>query len=107
MTGYNESYYENYEGGNYHDRETWLPLFERFADRVVRDFSPKTVLDVGCAFGYAVKYLRARGVEAWGIDTSSYAIHQADEQITPFLRVASGCDPLPEDRKSTRLNSSH
>ena len=97
MTGYNESYYENYEGGNYHDRETWLPLFERFADRVVRDFSPKTVLDVGCAFGYAVKYLRAQGVEAWGIDTSSYAIHQADEQITPFLRVASGCDPLPED----------
>jgi len=97
MAGYDESYYEKQLGQDYHDREIWLPSFERFANRIVRDFSPKTVLDVGCAFGYAVKYLRAQGVDAWGIDTSAYAIHQADEEIRPFVRVASGCDPLPKD----------
>lgn len=97
MNGYGESYYRDDTGMDYHDEAEWLPLFERFADRIVSDFAPRTVLDIGCAFGYMVKYLRERGVEAWGIDTSKYAITQADESIQTYLRVASGCEALPED----------
>lgn len=97
LSGYDKSYYDEHLGNNYHDEEKWLPLFERFADHIVTDFAPKRVLDIGCAFGYMVKYLRERGVEAWGIDTSSYAISQADEGVRPYLRVSSACDPLPED----------
>lgn len=97
MSGYNKQYYDEHLGNDYHKEDQWLPLFQRFADHIVEDFAPKTVLDIGCAFGYMVKYLRDRGVEAWGIDTSSYAISQADEKIKPYLRVSSACEPLPED----------
>lgn len=97
MSGYDKQYYDEHLGNDYHKEEQWLPLFQRFADHIVEDFAPKTVLDIGCAFGYMVKYLRDRGVEAWGIDTSSYAISQADEKIKPYLRVSSACEPLPED----------
>lgn len=33
----------------------------------------KKVLDIGCAFGFIVNDLREMGVDAWGIDFSSYA----------------------------------
>ena len=97
MSGYGKEYYCGHLGNNYHDEEQWQPLFQRFADHIVQDFAPKTVLDVGCAFGYMVKYLRERGVEAWGIDTSSYAIAQVDEAVRPYVRVSSACEELPED----------
>ncbi len=97
MSGYDKQYYDEHLGNDYHKEEQWLPLFQRFADHIVEDFAPKTVLDIGCAFGYMVKYLRERGVEAWGIDTSTYAISQADEKIKSYLRVSSACEPLPED----------
>ena len=97
MSGYSKEYYSNYCGMEYGDEEQWSPLFQRFADHIVQDFAPKNVLDIGCAFGYMVKYLRERGVEAWGIDTSTYAISQADDKIQPYLRVASPCEDLPKD----------
>lgn len=97
MSGYSKEYYSNYCGMEYGDEEQWSPLFQRFADHIVQDFAPKNVLDIGCAFGYMVKYLRERGVEAWGIDTSTYAISQADDKIQPYLRVASACEDLPKD----------
>lgn len=37
---------------------------------------PKSVLDIGCAYGYVVKYLREMGVEAVGLDLSRYAAGQ-------------------------------
>ena len=97
MSGYSKEYYSNHCGMEYGNEDQWIPLFQRFADHIVQDFAPKSVLDIGCAFGYMVKYLRERGVEAWGIDTSTYAISQADEKIQPYLRVSSACDNLPND----------
>lgn len=41
------------------------------------------VLDVGCAKGYLVAELRRRGVKAYGVDVSRYALDQAD----PATRV--------------------
>lgn len=43
------------------------------------------VLDVGCAFGYLVKQLRARGVDTYGTDISEYALDQAPEIARPFV----------------------
>ena len=97
MSGYTKQYYDGHLGDNYHDKDEWAPFFRNFAKKIVEDIAPKTVLDIGCAFGYMVEYLRELGVEAWGIDTSSYAVSQADESIRPYLRVSSACDPLPED----------
>ena len=62
---YNKSYYANADGSgcgsDYHNRERWEPFFNMIADRIVADFAPRTVLDVGCAFGYVVQALRDRG----------------------------------------------
>ena len=56
------------------------------ADEVAARVVPGArVLDVGCAFGYMVRRLRERGLDAWGTDISSYAISQAPAETRPYL----------------------
>lgn len=52
------------------------------------------VLDIGCAMGYCVARLRKRGVDAWGVDVSKYALSQASDEVKPYLKLASA-DNLP------------
>ncbi len=67
------------------------------ADRIVADFHPETVLDAGCAMGHLVAALRDRGVKAYGIDISDYAISQVREDIRPYCRTASLIETPPVD----------
>ena len=99
---YNAGYYEDYDNafveGNgvmYSDKEKLYPFFEHIADKIVTNYAPKTVLDVGCAYGYLVEALRKKGVEAYGIDVSEYAIRQAYESIKPYVFVNSAEHELP------------
>jgi SAM-dependent methyltransferase len=46
------------------------------------------VLDVGCAKGYLVYVLRLRGVEAYGLDWSQYALDHSYPDARPFLQRA-------------------
>lgn len=92
----NEAYYNqccNQDGSPYSD---FKPFFHMIAQRLFNDFSPKTVLDVGCAYGYLVAELRDLGVKAYGIDISDYAIEHAREDIHPYLAAQSATEPLPE-----------
>lgn len=73
----------------------WLRFFSNIADRIIAEIAPRTVLDVGCAMGLLVEALRERGVEAFGVDISEYALSQAREDIRPFIWRASVLDPLP------------
>jgi len=52
------------------------------------------VLDIGCAFGYIVKRLRDKGIDALGIDISQYALSQAPEDVKPYLKHGPA-DNLP------------
>lgn len=88
-------YYAHGCGEPYTRNETWLGLFQYFANLIVRDFQPKTVLDAGCAMGFLVEGLRARGVEAWGVDISQYAIAQVHESIRAYCWEGSILDPFP------------
>ena len=45
-----------------------------------------SILEIGCAKGYLVHQLRLLGMNAFGIDQSSYAISNAPEEVRPFLR---------------------
>jgi hypothetical protein len=45
--------------------------------------------------GFLVEVLRDRGVDAWGIDFSEYAISQVYEPIKPYCAHASATEPLP------------
>ena len=89
-------YYAHDCGLPYERNEHWLNFFGWIAERITRDINPKTVLDAGCAMGFLVEGLRARGVEAWGVDVSEYAIGQVHESVRPYCRVGSITEPFEQ-----------
>lgn len=94
---YNAEYYHGGCGPiPYEQPEHWVEFFGVIADKIVADLHPKTVLDAGCAMGYLVAALRDRGVEAYGVDISEYAISQVREDIRPYCKVGSLVEQLPE-----------
>lgn len=95
---YNEAYYHSGCGPiPYEASEEWMKFFGGIADHIVEDLHPRTVLDAGCAMGYLVAALRDRGVEAYGIDISDYAISKVREDIKPYCIVGSLCEPIRDD----------
>ena len=49
-------------------------------DWLLARYKPKTLLDVGCAEGHAVRYFRCAGVEAFGVEGCRRAL---DESVAP------------------------
>jgi SAM-dependent methyltransferase len=88
-------YYEHDCGTPYARNDEWLEWFGHVADDIVTRLAPARVLDAGCALGLLVETLRDRGVEAWGIDISDFAITQVHDSIRPYCAVGSLVDPLP------------
>jgi methyltransferase family protein len=91
---FDESYYAQYCPRAYQRDDEWLALFDRIAARIASDIQPQTVLDAGCAFGLLVETLRGRGIDAFGIDVSPFAIEQVYEPFRAFCAQASASAPL-------------
>ena len=90
------SYYYAHDCGTPYERnEHWRTFFGEIAETVVRDLAPTTVLDAGCAIGLFVEALRERGVEAYGVDVSEWAIDHLAPGARGFCTRASLADPLP------------
>jgi SAM-dependent methyltransferase len=87
-------YYANCCGQPYNRTDEWLAFFGRLADTILRDIAPRRVLDAGCALGFLVETLRDRGVDAVGLDVSSYAIANLHDKVRPFCRQGSIADEL-------------
>ena len=81
---YDKEYFDG--GKGYHTYADATHFFET-AQMIKERFSPKSVLELGCAKGYLVKALRSLGVSAFGLDVSGYAIDNADEEVKPYLTV--------------------
>ncbi len=97
---YGEDYYKYYAGFGYDRKEEhWLKFFGDIADMIIKEFGPDTVLDAGCAKGFLVESLRDRGVEAYGIDISEYAISEVRDDMRPYCKVASITDTDSFDRE--------
>lgn len=92
---YDKEYYHSGCGVPYERSEHWLSFFGHIADMIVQNIGPASVLDAGCAWGFLVENLRNRGVEAYGVDISEYAISQVAEPIKPYCWVGSLVEPLP------------
>lgn len=89
-------YYAHCCGRPYGRQPEWFAFFGQIAERIATDIRPRKVLDAGCAIGLLVEELRNRGVEAFGVDISEYAISQVHESIRSFCWTGSVCDPFPE-----------
>lgn len=85
-----DAYYFAHGCGEPYERsEVWLSLFNGFADQIVRQIQPATVLDAGCAIGLLVETLRQRGIEAWGVDVSEYAIENVPSELQSYCHLGS------------------
>lgn len=98
---YDQHYYDNYHtetGPVPYVREhgPWLQMFRATAEFIEKTIQPHRVLDAGCAKGFLVEALRDRGIEAFGVDISEYAISEVRPDIRPYCRVGSLVDPLSE-----------
>lgn len=93
---YNKEYYDLYDTDdqkvNYNSCNALIEFMNHVAEHIIEDFRPTTVLDAGCATGHLVSALRNRGVEAYGIDISNYAISQVSDDIKPYCFVGSLSD---------------
>jgi Methyltransferase domain len=88
-------YYEHDCGIPYERSAHWLDFFGGIADHIVRELHPASVLDAGCAIGMLVEQLRRRGVDAWGVDVSEYAVSQMPEDVREHCWVGSLAEALP------------
>ncbi len=93
---YDAYYYAHDCGRPYRRDEVWLTFFAKVAEYIDVDLHPATVLDAGCAMGFLVEKLRERGVEAYGIDTSEYAIQNVHESVRDFCQVGSVTVPFSQ-----------
>lgn len=91
---YDACYYAMECGSDYRHNRLWLDFFNRISEKICATIQPGSVLDAGCAMGFLVEALLARGVEAYGIDISDYAINQASESVKPFLKTGSILEPF-------------
>jgi SAM-dependent methyltransferase len=94
---YGEEYYRSYCGSVPYSRSElphWSAFFGTIADELIRAIQPKRVLDAGCALGFLVEAFWDRGVEARGMDVSSYAISQVRRDLQPYCQVGSIVDGI-------------
>jgi glycosyltransferase involved in cell wall biosynthesis/2-polyprenyl-3-methyl-5-hydroxy-6-metoxy-1,4-benzoquinol methylase len=98
-SSYDKEYFEKHCGPipyTWNDSR-WMEFFAQVADGLVRSLHPGIVLDVGCAVGFLVQALWNRGVRAYGIDISEYAISEVPTDVRSYCRLLSATEPLPDD----------
>jgi len=75
----------------------WQQFFGTMADTIVAQLGPQTTLDAGCAIGFLVEELRSRGVDAYGVDVSQWAIDQVPDELREYCRVGRLTDEFDRD----------
>jgi glycosyltransferase involved in cell wall biosynthesis/cellulose synthase/poly-beta-1,6-N-acetylglucosamine synthase-like glycosyltransferase len=86
---------EGFGGIPYERSPHWLEFFTGIADEIIRRLRPKRVFDAGCAWGFLVEALSDRGVEAFGVDVSDYAIANVRPDMRAYCSVRSLAQPIP------------
>jgi 2-polyprenyl-3-methyl-5-hydroxy-6-metoxy-1,4-benzoquinol methylase len=74
--------------GGYRYDGRWVPV----ARDIIAHYGLRPgdkLLDIGCAMGFLVKDLLAQGIDAYGIDVSTYAVTHCEPEVVGRLSVAS------------------
>jgi len=74
--------------------------YEVIADSIVKAFSPKTVVDVGCGRGQLLLALKKRGVICRGLEYSSVALDICRQSGLQVMSFDLEHDILPKDLKA-------
>lgn len=110
MVVYDETYYtdggdlggyDTYDG-NPNMLKTYAKLIENLASNGI-DVTGRKVLDIGCAHGFLVEYLVSLGIDAYGMDSSEYAISQVPEGISD--RIILGDITVEDDYKQIKVSA--
>lgn len=89
---FDQQYYDSIWGSVH--RHDYCPYW---ADRLVQEHGKCRILDIGTGCGYLVKLLREKGCDAWGAETSEYAL--ANCCASGYILNASVTDlPFADDR---------
>ncbi len=85
-------------GEKYFSHRTRPEMWNRRAEFVLKQFNPKTALDVGCASGEFVKSMVDIGMNAYGIDGSDFALSKIDNSLkNKIFKVNLNSEPFPFD----------
>jgi glycosyltransferase involved in cell wall biosynthesis len=99
---YDQDYFETGLKSNWDQGYTWRvfsELFNETADFLCDIFQEAdSYLDVGCAKGFLVRTLRARGKDCWGFDHSRWAVTRSEAASKPFI-MQSSIDEVSFDRQ--------
>jgi 2-polyprenyl-3-methyl-5-hydroxy-6-metoxy-1,4-benzoquinol methylase len=82
---FNEAYFESGKTSNYKNYFDY-PFFKDLAYFLWEKYLPKSVLEVGCAKGFLIKWLRRLRVDAIGLDISQYAVDNAPEDVKDYVQ---------------------
>jgi SAM-dependent methyltransferase len=82
---FNYEYFESQDSP--YSWEIKKPYFEIFFNCLNKILKPKSVLDIGCAKGYLVYLFYEKGIEAYGVDVSRYAINESPKEIRNRLYI--------------------
>ncbi len=92
IAAYNEDYYMRgkEKGLSLYENYRWLPeltvqMCQAIADHL-KFKEDDTILDFGCARGYVVKALRILGYDAYGQDSSEWAIDNCDPDVKEYVK---------------------
>jgi SAM-dependent methyltransferase len=100
---YDRVYFDGLGKSNYQQYSIDSSPFASQADAVIRLMAHHglsgPVLDIGCAKGYLVYVLRLRGIEAYGVDWSQYALNNAYPDAQPYLERASATGLPFQDKR--------
>jgi Methyltransferase domain len=96
-----EAFDEGYYGGgarggfteyNYDSESQRNQLATKFSQIAIAGIPYRSILFIGCAKGFEVKFWVARGYDAWGVDVSEYAIKSSEPEVKDRLRLYDGSD---------------
>ena len=93
---FNKDYFENgvEKGISLYENYRWMPQVSLpLANFIKQKYTNKKILDYGCAKGFLVHALRLLDVEAYGYDTSSYALKNCHPEVKKYLHSQRGVLP--------------
>lgn len=89
--------YDNYAGDEANIRRTFRRRLGLLAQWSVRTSSPRSLLDVGCAYGFLLQEALDAGWDAYGLEWSEFAAGNAAPAVRNRIRMASLMEsPWPE-----------